>query len=184
MYMQFTSWTLLVAIPISSAMFCFWSTTYDNIIASMIFTISLIPLMAIHLSRFGLLRVRHGISNAMMSLNLGTISWQQYLNKFEIVLQEEYHILKPGSLTKPVASICALFIAISISIILLFSPLSYIWISSGCIGVTALFTAIMIWHKTECFNYTHYNRSDTGIYGGTLREMHQTAITLLVQFFS
>eukprot|EP01084_Bolivina_argentea_P107838 192777_1 len=149
-YLYITSWILLITIPITSTLFCFIDYKHlhyeiDNYIGAILFIISIIPLILTHISRFGLLRIQHGISNATMSFNLGEISWHEYVNKFEIILQEDYNITNPSYLRKYTIYISIFLITISIIILYFTHPFFYIWINVIWLGIISIFTAIIVW---------------------------------------
>lgn len=183
LFLYFTSWILMIAIPSTSFLFCFVDykspKTIDNYIAAHLFTISMIPLIITHLARFLLLRIQHGISNATMSFNLGQITWNEFLDNPEIILQEDYDITNPNTTRKYTIYICLILISISSITIILTNPYNAIWIISVALGIVSMMTSIIVWIKSK--NFDIKSRLDSY---GILKEMNQTTIVLLIQFIS
>ena len=183
LFLYFTSWILIIAIPSTSSLFCFVdyksaTTTIDidNYIAALLFTISIIPLIVTHLARFLLLRIQHGISNATMSFNLGQITWHQFLDNPEIIVQEYYDI-SSKTIRKYTIYICLILICISSITIILTHPYNAIWIIAIALGIVSIMTSIIVWIKSKNFNVK--SRLDSY---GILKEMNQTTIVLIIQF--
>eukprot|EP01083_Nonionella_stella_P171939 588555_1 len=180
LYFYCTAWMLIIAIPVTSSLFCF---TAHHYIAALSLTISIIPLIISHISRVALLRIRHGISNATMAFNLGEISWNQYLDKFEIILQEDYSITNPVSLRKYTLYICIILVAISVVIILFtHDPFFYIWTNCIWLGIVCIFSALIVWTKSDYFNISNIGKKFKLDSYSILKEMHYLTIAFILQF--
>jgi len=171
LFNRMTIWMLLLVIPAASAVFCL--PPLSNLIAAIPLCSLLGPLLVTHLSRFALLRVRHSISNAMMAFTFGSLTWHQYLGKFEIVLQEQYHILRPGALTKASWSVCIAMAILSAVVLVLTDAVRCFWVNSAWLTIAALSSAVIVWSKTDIFDANA--RPDCY---GTLREMHSVSVVL------
>ena len=127
---------LIIIVPITTLFSCFFNTillntkyNYDiilkrtkfiNFISSILLIIVLISLIIIHLSRLLLLRIQYGINDYTFRLHLGKLSWTQYQNKWEILLQENTNYTKPMYVLKHISLRWIISLNIIIIIVLLF----------------------------------------------------------------